>query len=101
MQLNTIFVLFASIYFDSVKLIKNRIPRMNRRAKNRKYYTTLIQLWLIPVLLSLGSWINPDKAGDNPNVKNWVVVIDAGHGGKDPGSSGKKAGKKILHLHSL
>jgi N-acetylmuramoyl-L-alanine amidase len=55
-------------------------------------------LCLIPLLLGLGSWTNKEEAVNNPNVKNWVVVIDAGHGGRDPGSIGRRSKEKDITL---
>ncbi|MDF1560462.1 MAG: N-acetylmuramoyl-L-alanine amidase [Bacteroidales bacterium] len=45
------------------------------------------------ITMPLTSWSQPV-----PEEKEWVMVIDAGHGGRDPGAVGSKAREKNINL---
>lgn len=71
---------------------------MNSSSKNNKYYTS-IRILLILAVISLVSGFRISTPLNKITEKNeWVVVIDPGHGGKDPGTLGKQSKEKDIAL---
>lgn len=71
---------------------------MNCRIKNIKHYTIFDSAFIV-VLVTMALLFSPyNSYADKPPENEWVVVIDAGHGGKDPGAEGKRSKEKDITL---
>ena len=71
---------------------------MKRRIKNYKHYTIIhsaLTLVIMTGILFCSTFIT---LADEPLKNEWVVVIDAGHGGRDPGALGKNSREKEITL---
>ncbi|MCX2743269.1 M56/M15 family metallopeptidase [Mangrovivirga sp. M17] len=79
---------------------KNRLNMLtsNNHSTKKKWVRLILAMFLIAFTFSFTSF-NPDKSDKDP----FIVIIDAGHGGKDPGSPSEKEinlkiSKEILNL---
>lgn len=87
--LNKMFLLFLFIINASMSTFANIGSIFKTSLFKRRLFTTIV---LMAVFLSSGSTFA------QRGVKISTVVIDAGHGGKDPGASGKHSHEKNITL---
>ncbi len=71
---------------------------MKRRIKNYKHYTIINSAFRLVLLAGILFCSALICLADDPPENEWVVVIDAGHGGKDPGAEGKRSKEKDITL---
>jgi N-acetylmuramoyl-L-alanine amidase len=79
------------------KLIKNREHTMTRGIKNLKHYTRKSGIAVLAFLILQSAYI-PLISQIADQTGSWIVVIDPGHGGKDPGAISKNFREKDISL---
>ena len=70
---------------------------MSKRINNGKLHTINIYKWKLIFMIAL-TLFSSIYTFARRNDKNWIVVIDAGHGGKDPGALGSMTKEKNITL---
>jgi N-acetylmuramoyl-L-alanine amidase len=79
------------------KLLKKHELKMGTGIKNGKHHTINIYAASLFLLLFLPPQINTSPTSTKIDGK-WVIVIDPGHGGRDPGSIGSFIKEKDINL---
>lgn len=70
---------------------------MGIRIKNGKLKASIINILSLPVIMFIAV-LFAGAVPDRPEKESWTIVIDPGHGGRDPGALGSKSYEKNITL---
>jgi len=82
---------------SAAKLLKKREHKMCTGLKNGKMDTIYIYGIAMLLLFNISLKVNASETGPKTDGK-WVIVIDPGHGGRDPGALGSISREKNINL---
>ena len=82
---------------SAAKLLKKREHKMCTGLKNGKMDTIYIYGIAMLLLFNISLKVNASESGPKTDGK-WVIVIDPGHGGRDPGALGSISREKNINL---
>jgi N-acetylmuramoyl-L-alanine amidase len=88
---------FYAIPDACAKLNKKHEPEMSPEIKNGIVHTIYIYAGKLFCLLALFIILPPSALSVN-SEKEWIIVLDPGHGGRDPGALGSSSSEKNITL---